>query len=133
MSWLTTQLVFSFVAAPFIIQNFADCITVWARVYFYGVVGIVGSMAFFASPAKSHLIRTLNKRNKVHNQRKAVEPQPIEAPILGLPNDPAQDIDEAMRELKEEIDAIKRRGIKASMQTVQESKFAVDQKLGREL
>jgi lysophospholipid acyltransferase len=125
--------VLTFTVAPFIILSFIDSITVWARVYFYGAVGIIGSMGLFASPAKRYLIRRLKERNKIRDPREAAEPDWVEAPTLGLPNDPARDIDEAVREIRQEIDMRRRRGSKVSMPTEQELRTAVEQKLGRKL
>ncbi|AEO69311.1 uncharacterized protein THITE_2119570 [Thermothielavioides terrestris NRRL 8126] len=62
-SWLTTQLTFSFAAAPFLILSLSGSLQVWARVYFYGVLGTAALMAFFASPARGALKRELEKRS----------------------------------------------------------------------
>ena len=77
-------------------------------------------MAFFASPAKLYLIGRLKERNEGHSQWKPAASQPIEAPNLGLPNDPTRDIDEAVQEIKREIETMKKRGAKVSMPTEQE-------------
>lgn len=56
-SWLTTQLTFSFAAAPFLILGFSDSLLAWSRVYFYAVVGTAVLMVFFASPATKKFFR----------------------------------------------------------------------------
>ncbi|KAJ6198313.1 membrane-bound O-acyltransferase domain-containing protein 5 [Bipolaris maydis] len=43
-----TQTVFAFVVAPFILLGFTDTITVWARVYFYALIGVAASYALFS-------------------------------------------------------------------------------------
>lgn len=62
-SYLVTQLAFSFATTPFLVLGFADSVKVWARVYFYCVVGVAASSAFFASPAKSWLKKQIEERS----------------------------------------------------------------------
>jgi len=52
---------------------------------------------------------------------------------MGLPSDPGRDIDEAVKEIKEEVEARRRRGTSASMPTGQNMKAAVEEKLGKKL
>jgi lysophospholipid acyltransferase len=47
---------------PFLLLSLSESLQVWARVYFYGVIGTAGAMAFFASPAKRYLKKKLEKR-----------------------------------------------------------------------
>jgi lysophospholipid acyltransferase len=62
-SWLTTQLTFSFAAAPFLILSFKGSLLLWSRVYFYAVIGTAALMVLFASPAKLYLKKEIEKRN----------------------------------------------------------------------
>jgi len=105
-SWLTTQLILSFTVIPFIILYFSDAILVWTRLYFYGLVCVVASIAFFASPAKGYLIRDLKKRNKSVVSR-AISHDSAGQPALGLPSDPAREIGEAVKDIASEISARK--------------------------
>jgi lysophospholipid acyltransferase len=50
-----------------------------------------------------------------------------------LPNDPERDFDEAVQEIKAEIEARGRRGSVATMPTGEELKAAVEEKIGRKL
>ena len=52
---------------------------------------------------------------------------------MGLPSDPGKDIDEAVREIREEVEIRKRRGTSVSMPTGQDMKAAVEEKLGKKL
>lgn len=61
-SFLVTQLAFTFTTTPFIVLGFADSIKIWGRVYFYGLVCVALSMAFFASPAKPFLKKKIEER-----------------------------------------------------------------------
>ena len=56
MSYLVTQTAFCFTTAPFVLLTLPSSLLVWARVYFYSIIGVAASMAFFASPAKPWLI-----------------------------------------------------------------------------
>ncbi len=89
-------------------------------------------MGFFASPAKQYLIKQINKRNHPRVQRTASQ-ETLGQPTLGLPSDPGRDIDEALKEIRIEVETRRRRGSKVSMPTGQELKAAVEDKLGRKL
>jgi len=131
-TYLVTQTAFCFTTAPFVLLTLPASLLVWARVYFYAIIGTVASMAFFASPAKPWLERRLKQRNQ-----HALQPPKgkAEDPFvgLGLPDDPAGDIDEAVKEVREEVEARRRRGQSISMPTGADLKPAVEVKLGKKL
>ena len=78
-SYLTTQLAFSFTVSAFILLDFSSCMTVWTRVYWYTPIGVVLSMAFFATPAvKVELARRLKARAALA----PAKPVPASASIL---------------------------------------------------
>ncbi|DAA79374.1 TPA_exp: Uncharacterized protein A8136_0147 [Trichophyton benhamiae CBS 112371] len=163
ISWLATQLTMSFTIAPFILLDFTDCTTLWGRVYFYIIIGIVATLTFFNSPAKAQLIRKLNKRNKVATGKDAEVPgkpsdrqaaneaaavrarekaqadarevqagqTPYTEQPLGLPNDLAQDVEDAVNEIKKEIETRRRRGSVVTMPTGAELRNILEQKLGK--
>ena len=86
-------------------------------------------MALFASPAKLWLIKKLKERNQ-----SAIQPkEKFEHPLMGLPSDPARDIDEAVSKVREENEARRRRGKSVSMPTGQDMKIAVNEKLRKKL
>ena len=128
LSYLITQAAFSFTTAPFVLLTLPDSLLVWSRVYFYVVFGVAASTAFFASPAKGWLIKKLETRNKPALQPK----EKTEHPLMGLPNDPGKDIDEAVREIREEVEA-RRRGTSVSKPTGEDMKSAMEEKLGKKL
>ncbi|CRG88775.1 lysophospholipid acyltransferase [Talaromyces islandicus] len=107
-SWLATQSVMSFTVAPFIILSFSDTLKAWGRVYFYGFVAVASSMAVFASPAKGYLIKTLKKRNRPPPMARAVSAEP---PMLGLPGDPEKEVEGAVKEIMDEIEEMRKKGI----------------------
>ncbi|KAL9133265.1 MAG: hypothetical protein Q9175_005558 [Cornicularia normoerica] len=129
LSYLATQMAFCFTTAPFVLLTLSDSLLVWIRVYLYAVLGAAVSMAFFASPAKLWLIQKLRKRNQNALQTK----EKAEHPLMGLPSDPAGDINEAVREIKEEVEARRRRGQSISIPTGGDMKAAVEDKLGKKL
>ena len=86
-------------------------------------------MSFFASSAKPWLIRRLKERNQNALQPKEVR----EHPLLGMPSDPAGDIDEAVNEIKEEVEARRRRGQSIQAPTGADMKAAVENRLGRKI
>ncbi|KAI1094608.1 MBOAT-domain-containing protein [Rostrohypoxylon terebratum] len=109
-SWLATQTTFSFVVAPFVILRFDQSILAWSRVYFYAVLSTGASMAFFASPAKKQLRAVLEKRTKdvgakmVRSASADSVTGPGREPVLGVSEDPGRDIDEAIQEIRVEVE-----------------------------
>ena len=95
----------------------------------YGVLSVAFTMAFFASPAKPWLVRKLKQRNQNALQPK----EPHEQPLMGLPSDPGAEIDEAVQEIKDEVEARRRRGQSISMPTGTDMKVAVEDKLGKKI
>ncbi|KAJ5249001.1 Lysophospholipid acyltransferase [Penicillium chermesinum] len=133
LSWLATQLTLGFAVMPFIILNFNDSMKLWSRVYFYGIVGTIGSLIVFATPVKGYLAGQLKRRNRPHVVR-SVSQESVQPPTLGLSADPERDFDEAVNEIKNEIEARQRRGsVSATMPTGEELKVAIEQKIGRKL
>ena len=132
LGYIATQLAFCFTTAPFVILGWNDSLMCWARVYFYAIVGVGASMAFFASPAKKVLATRLAKRNHPH-LRKTVSEETQHMPSLGLPNDPGREIDDAVEEIRTEIETRQRRGSTVAMPSGEGLVQALEQKLGRKL
>ncbi len=135
-SFLTTQATFAFTMAPFMLLTLPASLLVWARVYFYAIIGVILSMAFFASPAKLFLIRKLKERNKgALKKGEEKRNENGEHPVmgLGLPSDPAREVDEAVKEIREEVERRRERGQSVSLPTGGDLKVAVEEKLGKRL
>ena len=115
--------------------NLPSSLLVWTRVYFYAVVAVGGSLAIFASPAKPYLIRQLKNRQGNDDQalKRSTSQETNSHPALGLPNDPGRDIDEAIQEIKEEVELRRRKGSYVKMPEGKELKMKVEDKLGKEL
>lgn len=125
-SYLVTQLTFTFATTPFLLLTMDTSLLVWSRVYFYAVGGIIASMAFFASPAKSLLRKKLEERQakaagsiggKARGAplvRTSSTDSISRLPVLGISGDPAREVDEAMAELKSEIELRARRSSAAA-------------------
>lgn len=109
LSCLATQLAFSFATAPFLVLTFSGSILVWARVYFYAIVGTAAAMAFFVSPGKQFLRKRLEERQTragVKLTRTASQDSVAgREPVLGLSADPQRDIGEAVQEIRAEMAA----------------------------
>ena len=137
-SFLITQATFAFTTTPFMLLTLRASLLVWARVYFYAIIGAILSIAFFASPAKPYLIRKLKERNKGVALKKGEDKDENqknnengEHPVmgLGLPSDPAREVDEAVKEIREEVE----RGQSVSLPAGGHLKIAVEEKLGKTL
>jgi len=103
LTWLLTQLAFSFAVIPFLVLTIEDSLFVWSRVYYYAIVGVgIGSL-FFASPAK----RILSKRVKARSPRPGLQrndsQQSLSGATLGVPLDPSKDLDELVDEVTKEL------------------------------
>ncbi|MCJ1311607.1 lysophospholipid acyltransferase [Agyrium rufum] len=133
-SYFVTQTAFCFTTAPFVLLTLPASIAAWAHVYFYTVVGVAASIAFFASPAKSFLIQKLQERNQTPLQRVRTNSQDAKNhPVLGLPNDPGREVGEAVQEVRDEVEARRRRGASISMPKGKELQNIVEAKIGKKL
>ncbi|KAI0840486.1 MBOAT family protein [Hypoxylon sp. FL0890] len=115
-SWLATQSTFSFVVAPFVILRLDQSLLAWSRVYFYAIITTGASMAFFSSPAKAHLRKALEQRTRQAGVKmvRSISTDSLtgkgQEPVLGLSADPGRDIDEAIREIREEVEKARAEG-----------------------
>ncbi|OAA57864.1 mboat family protein [Niveomyces insectorum RCEF 264] len=82
LSVLATQVTFAFVVAPFLLLTLPDSLHAWARVHFYGVVGVAAWLAVFASPAKPALKRALEAR--AARAAQATQPQQPHKPPVAV-------------------------------------------------
>ncbi|KAK5950457.1 Lysophospholipid acyltransferase [Knufia fluminis] len=124
-SWLVTQTAFCFVTAPFVILGFSDSIKAWARVYFYCIVGVGASVAFFASPAKAMLVKRLDKCGHPQQLKRTHSEQRM--PHLGMLD--TEEIDRAIDEIKEEVDMRRRRGSKVDFPSGDALKQAISNRV----
>lgn len=74
-------------------------------------------MAFFASPAKQWLVQQLKARNQDQEAKPVPKGSSTSRPmkekhsqLLGLPNHPGRDVDEVVKEIRDEVQARRRRG-----------------------
>ena len=134
---LLTQVVFAYVVAPFILLGFSDTIKVWARVYFYTLIGVGISFAFFSRslPFRKQLSQLqsdrvppsvvgtidgpliektareeISRERTLRNNSHESLAGSRKVPVLGIADDPEAEIDEIVREVKAEIEERKRRG-----------------------
>jgi lysophospholipid acyltransferase len=115
-SWLATQLIFSFTTAPFVLLTLSASLLVWSRVYFYAVIITALSTAFFASSGKKYLITQLNQRNGTIGLRRTQSQESLanREPVLGLPSQPQEDLEELVSEVKAEFETRQRKGSKST-------------------
>lgn len=108
-------------------------------------------MAVFASPVKPYLIKKLRERNELAHEKSAaiIAKNIVEGkkntytvetdafgenhPVMGLPGDPGADVEEAVKEIREEFEAIRGRGGIIEEPTVDDMKLAVEYKLGKKI
>ena len=126
-SLIVTQATFSFCTAPFVLLNIGDSLVVWARVYFYCVVGVTACSLFLLTPGKSWLQQEIKKKNRPgFPWTESVDKQ---STYLGLPNDPGKEWDEIVDEITAELDKRKREGLPIPSNL----KELAREKLGKEL
>ncbi|KAF1974528.1 MBOAT-domain-containing protein [Bimuria novae-zelandiae CBS 107.79] len=134
-TWLLTQVVFAYTVAPFILLSFSATMLVWSRVYFYALIGVAFSFAAFSRslPIRHHLqkmqaarqpssstedIEKIAKEEVEADLRRRQSALSVnsdassvrKAPTLGIADDPEAEIDEIVREVKQEIEERMRRG-----------------------
>ncbi|KAL6231735.1 hypothetical protein BDW75DRAFT_219366 [Aspergillus navahoensis] len=132
-SWLITQTVMSFVVLPFIYLSFSDSIYVWQSVYYYGIIAVAASLAFFSSPAKGFLNKKLKSRADRPKVVRSTSTESLQEPTLGLPNDAVKEFDDAVQEIRSEIESRRKKGSVVTMPTGEELKAAIEDKIGRTL
>ena len=135
-----TQIVFAYTVAPFYLLSFSNTMTVWARVYFYTLIGVAASFALFSRslPFRAMLVKRVNAHQT--SASTPIDPATIEkeareeakregllrressesvstnsthgrrAPTLGIADDPEAEIDEIVAEVRREFEERRRRG-----------------------
>ncbi|KAK4548479.1 hypothetical protein LTR36_009389 [Oleoguttula mirabilis] len=137
LTWLVTQLAFSFVTAPFILLTIHDSLHAWARVYFYAIVGTLACSAFLASPGKSWLQAKVKARSSSNNNTSTGPPGGAlgrvesdngdglqEGATLGVPSEPGEEWDEMVEEIMVEVK--RRRGSKPGPEGVELRRLVED-------
>jgi lysophospholipid acyltransferase len=114
---------------PFIFLTFTASMTIWARVYFYCLIGVAVCVGVIFSPAKQWFQAQLKKRNKgkIEEVVKAEQAKGRvqRAPTLGLPDDPEAEMEEIVAEVRKEIEERRKRGVSVGM----DIRKAVEEKL----
>jgi len=124
-----TQTAFGFTVAPFILLGFSDTLKVWARVYFYTLIGTAASFALFSRSLPIRKILAKKQSDRViridESVLGSIAKEEVEkewllqressehissAPTLGIAEDPEAEINEIVAEVKKEIEERKRRG-----------------------
>jgi len=137
-SWFITQVSFAFTVSPFITLYFGASIKVWARVYFYAIIGVALSFAFLQSPGKAWLQSQVKKRTGTTKPVMERTTSLERMPTLGMPDDLEKEIDEIFKEVKAEIERRRKEGIKVPdvreliKQKLEEGKEGKDGKDGKE-
>lgn len=113
VTYLFTQLTFTFTTLPFLILGFGDSFRAWANVNFYAFIWTLAAMAFFSSPGKVMLKKKLESRQGKASARlkRSISSESLSGkePILGISKEPDEDLAEAVSEFKAEIAALQKR------------------------
>ncbi|KAF2404652.1 putative MBOAT family protein [Trichodelitschia bisporula] len=109
-TWVVTQAAFAFTVQPFILLTLAATVKCWARVYFYGIVGVIACFAFLNSPAKLAVVKRLKMRNQPGGIQRAASAEVLPGGTLGLPDDPEKEVEDMVVEVRAEIERMKREG-----------------------
>lgn len=152
-TFLITQAAFAYTVAPFILLSFSSTMKVWARVYFYTILGCLASFALFTRslPLRKQLVarqaarvaptsdtsaldssiervaqEEVLKSKRIELQRMTSDDSHRRAPTLGIADDPEAEIDEIIAEVKQEFEERRRRG---SLVQGFDVRKAVEQKL----
>ncbi|KAF2094990.1 MBOAT family protein [Rhizodiscina lignyota] len=115
-TWFITQAAFSFTVAPFILLTFSASMTVWVRVYCYCIIGVIASVAFLFSPGKAYVVKQLKRRTGTDKRPEIARQESARAgTTLGLPDDPEQELQEIVAEVKKEIESRRQRGMSVDL------------------
>jgi len=95
------------------VLSFRGSMLAWSRVYFYGFVWTIVSLVFFASPGKAKLRALLEKRQGKVSARlvRSISTDSLTGkdPILGISKDLERDVNEAVEEIRAEVEARQRK------------------------
>lgn len=80
----------------------------WARVYFYCIVGVAALNIFLLTPGKTWLAKKVKARNPRPDLKRNESQESLQGATLGVPMDPGKEYDEMVDEIVEEVK--KRRG-----------------------
>jgi lysophospholipid acyltransferase len=128
LTWLVTQLAFSFTTAPFILLSASDSMKAWARVYFYAIIGVTACSIFLITPGKTYLQKQVKARTTKPQLARTESQESMQGGALGIPSEPGQEFDEMVDEIMDEIK--KRRG-SAAMPDGAELRKMVEDSLSR--
>ncbi|KAK3717289.1 Lysophospholipid acyltransferase [Vermiconidia calcicola] len=103
LTWLVTQLAFSFTTAPFILLSIHDSMLAWARVYFYCVIGVTICSIFLVTPGKTYLQKQIKARSSKPELRRNESQEGLQGATLGVPSEPGQEFDEMVDEIIVEV------------------------------
>ncbi|VZI08563.1 unnamed protein product [Fusarium fujikuroi] len=119
VSYLATQLTFTFATAPFLVLTLQGSLLAWSRVYFYAVIWTFLSLVFFSSPGKAALKQQLEKRQGRASAKlvRSISTDSLtgKEPILGISKDIEGDFNEAVEEIKAEME-MRQRKVKAEIE-----------------
>ncbi|KAF5619417.1 mboat family [Fusarium tjaetaba] len=119
VSYLATQLTFTFATAPFLVLTLQGSLLAWSRVYFYAVIWTLLSLVFFSSPGKAALKEQLEKRQGRASAKlvRSISTDSLtgKEPILGISKDIEGDFNEAVEEIKAEME-MRQRKVKAEIE-----------------
>ena len=98
-----TQLAFSFTTAPFILLSIHDSTLVWARNYFYCIIGVLALNLFLLTPGKTWLQRKVKARSTRPDLKRNESQESLQGATLGVPGDPGKEWDAMVDEIVEEV------------------------------
>jgi lysophospholipid acyltransferase len=125
-TWLVTQLSFTFTVVPFILLNSKPSFTVWARVWFYAIDGVVLSTIFFASPGRAWLKARLQARMQRPELARARSDMGEGQVLFGVPDDAEKELQQIAADVKREIERRRKAGLK-----VPDVRTLIREKLGQ--
>jgi lysophospholipid acyltransferase len=125
-TWLITQLSFTFTVVPFILLQTKPIFTVWTRVYFYAIDGVVLTTIFFASPGRAWLQQRLNARMERPELTRTTSDVGDHEVMFGVPVDAEKELQQIAQEVRKEIAKRKREGL-----TIPDVRTLVREKLGQ--
>ncbi|KAL5604665.1 hypothetical protein BROUX41_001984 [Berkeleyomyces rouxiae] len=111
---IATQLIFSFVVMPFLVLSFRDSWEIWRRLNYFAIVGVMLTVAFFASPARGILRKQLETRQAKGrffgprpnlSRNASTDSVSSTHPILGVTDNLEKDVAEMVEEIKAEMEA----------------------------
>ncbi|KAI9893110.1 MAG: lysophospholipid acyltransferase [Vezdaea aestivalis] len=104
LSWLATQLAFSFAVSAFILLKLEDVLFVWRAVWFYAPLGTGIGLAVLGNKKVKKWLKKRSEAGDRPGVKRSASVESMGGGAMGVPSDPSWVADEVVREARERVE-----------------------------